>query len=122
MLDYEATTRTKGTDIASGRFAMLTASERQLLRAELIADYIRLSASLGKAPDTFDAAFQSFCSKVCEMSIPSHELIGTYLAAVDVVSKGERLSQTPGLIEAVRRTMITVLQGCVDLMRNRGRE
>ena len=118
MLDYETTAVAKGFDLSSGRFAMLTASERQVLRAELVADYIRLSAgNMGKTPGYFDAALESFCSKICEMNLPSHELIGTYLAAVDVVSKGEYLSQTNGLIDAVRRTMITVLQGCVEIMR-----
>ena len=120
MLDYETTARAKGIDLTSGRFAMLTASERQVLRAELVADYIRLSAgSTCKNPGYFDAALEGFCSKICEMHLPSHELIGTYLAAVDVVSKGEYLSQVNGLIDAVRRTMITVLQTCVDLMRAR---
>ena len=120
MLDYETTARTKGVDLSSGRFAMLTASERQILRAELVADYIRLSAgNMGRNPGQFDAALESFCSKICDMHLPSHELIGTYLAAVDVVTKGEYLSKVNGLIDAVRRTMITVLHGCVELMRPR---
>ena len=120
MLDYETTARAKGMDLSLGRFAMLTASERQVLRAELVADYIRLSAgNTGNTPGYFDAALEAFCSKICDMSIPSHELIGTYLAAVDVVTKGEYLANVNGLIDAVRRTMITVLHGCVELMRTR---
>jgi len=120
MLEYETTARAKGIDLSLGRFAMLTASERQVLRAELVADYIRLSAAnAGKPAESFDAALQAFCSKVCDMSLPSHELIGTYLAAVDVVTKGDYLSKVDGLIEAVRRTMITVLQACVEMLRTR---
>lgn len=118
MLDYETTARSRGIDLASSRFSMLTASERQILLAELVADYIRLSASnMGKTPGYFDSALEAFCSKVCDMKIPSHELIGTYLAAVDVVTKGDYLSQVSGLIESVRSTMITVLHGCVEIMR-----
>ncbi len=120
MLEYETAARAKGIDLSQGRFAMLTASERQVLRAELVADYVRLSASnMGEAADSFDAAMRAFCSKVCDMSLPSHELIGTYLAAVDVVTKGDYLSKVGGLIEAVRRTMITVLQTCVEMLRAR---
>lgn len=121
MLDYETTARSKGVDLDTGRFAMLTASERQIIRAELIADYIRLSAgNMGNTPGYFDAGLEAFCSKICDMTLPSHELIGTYLAAVDIVSKGEYLSHVSGLIEAVRRTMITVLQGCAEELGNRG--
>lgn len=118
MLDYEATARTIGADPSLGRFAMLTASERQMLRSELIADYIRLSAgNSGTTPGFFDASLEAFCSKISDMTVPSHELIGTYLAAVDVVTKGEQLSKVAGLADAVRRTMVTVLHGCVETMR-----
>lgn len=120
MLDYEATARKKGIDLASGRFSMLTASEREFLHAELIADYIRLSAgNMGNTPGYFDAALDEFCSKVRDMELTSHELIGTYLASVDVVTNSDHLSKVPGLIEAVRSTMITALQGCVELLRLR---
>jgi len=121
MLEYETAARSKDIDLASGRFAMLTASERQVLRAELVADYIRLSAGnmTGKTGVYFEKSLQTFSSKICDMSVPSHELIGTYLAAVDVVSKGDYLSKVEGLIDAVRRTMITVLQSCVETMRTR---
>ena len=117
MLDYEAAAKALGIDLASGRFEMLTASERQYYRAELIADYIRLSAgNLGKTPGYFDATLDSFCSKICEMSIPSHELLGTYLAAVDVVTTEEELTKVPSLVEAVRRTIVLVLRACCDEM------
>lgn len=121
MLDYETTARSAGADLQSGRFGMLTASERQLLRAELIADYIRLSAINNTEPATehFESALQDFCSKISDMSIPSYELIGTYLAAVDVVTKGDQLSKVPGLVDAARRTMVTVLHGCVETMRRK---
>jgi len=120
MLDYETTARSSGADLNSGRFSMLTASERQILRAELVADYIRLSAgNMGNTPGYFDASLKDFCSKICDMDIPSHELIGTYLAALDVVSKGEYLSKIPKLGDAARRTMIIVLRSCVDLLKAR---
>ncbi|MCE5198943.1 MAG: hypothetical protein ABFD54_14445 [Armatimonadota bacterium] len=117
MLDYEAAARNRGLHQSPGRFEMLTASERQFYRAELIADYIRLSA--GKMGDTqayFDSTLDNFCTKICDMGVPSHELIGTYLAAVDIVSKEEPLNKIPALIDAVRSTMITVLQSCVESM------
>ena len=53
------------------------------------------------------------------MSFLSYELIGTYLAAVDVVTKGDQLSQMPGLAEAARKTMVTVLHGCVETMKRK---
>lgn len=120
MLDYEAAARRKGIDLASGRFSMLTASEREFLRAELVADYIRLSAgNMGNTPGYFDASLVDFCARVCDMELTSHELIGTYLAAVDIVTKSEHLSQVSGLIDAVRGTMIIALQGCVELLGSR---
>ena len=120
MLDCETTARSRGIDLTSSRFTMLTASERQVLRAELVADYIRLSVgSMNKTPRHFDSAIEAFCSKVCDMKTPSRELIGTYLAAVDIVTKGDCLSPVSGLIEAVRATMITVLHGCVERMRTK---
>ena len=118
MLDYETTARTRGIDLTSSRFTMLTATERQLLRADLVTEYIKLcSGNMGNTPSRFDSALEAFCSKICDMKIPSHELIGTYLAAVDVVATGDYPDQGIGLIEAVRRSMITVLHGCVEQMR-----
>ncbi len=121
MLNYESSARAAGSDLQMGRFGMLTASERQMLRAELVAEYIRLSAvnNAGNANDQFDDALEDFCSKISDMSIPSYELIGTYLAAVDVVTKGDQLSKVPGLVDAVRKTMITVLHGCVETMKRK---
>lgn len=120
MLEYETTARTSGVDLTSGRFKMLTASERQVLRAELIADYIRLSAgNMGNTPGYFDATLKAFTSKICDMSIPSHELIGTYLAAVDIATKDDRLTGVPKLNDAIRLTMVSVLQSCVEFMRTK---
>jgi len=122
MMEYEDTARDRGIDLASGRFRMLTKAERQFSKAELIADYIRLAiGNLGNTPGYFDAALEAFCSKICEMEVPSLELMGTYLAAVDIVSQEERLNGIPSFNEAVRRTMIAVLQSCVAKLREGAR-
>ncbi len=115
MLDYEAAALNQGIDLASSRFTRLTTAERQLLRAELIADYIRLSSS-DTCPTSFEAALHRFCAKICSMNVPSHELVGTYLAALDIVTADEYAGWTPSLVESIRRTMATVLQGCVDYL------
>ena len=113
MLDYEAAALERGLSFATGRFNMLTAAERQNLRAELIADYIRLSSGNdGRTASYYDATLISFCTKICDMQIPSHELIGTYLAAVDVVNA----KNIEWLVQPVRATVVEVLQTCVDLM------
>ena len=120
MLEYEAAAKDKSIDFTSGRFKKLTKAERQYLDAELIADYIRLSAgNMGNTPGYFDATLDSFCSKICDMRIPSHELMGTYLAAAELVAKEPRLKEVPLLAEAVRSTMILVLQACVEVMRQK---
>jgi hypothetical protein len=120
MLEYEDIARDRGVNLASGRFRMLTKSERQFYRAELIADYIRLAiCNLGDTPDQFSAHLETFCDKVCEMEVPSLELMGTYLASVDIVSQEERLSSIPELGESVRRTIISVLQSSVARLRDR---
>jgi len=120
MMEYEDTARERGINLASGRFRMLTKSERQFHRAELIGDYIRLAVgNLGSTPGYFDAALEDFCGKICDMEVPSLELMGTYLAAVDIVSQEERLKSIPSFNEAVRRTMVSVLQSCVAKLRER---
>jgi hypothetical protein len=114
LLDYESAARKQGLDLGSGRFGMLTLSEREFCRAELVADYIRLSA--GAIADTSfhdEASLASFCEKIRDMEMPSHELIGTYLAAADVMHRDKRLSGMPSLSDSMRRTMISVLQHCV---------
>lgn len=61
MLDYESAAQARGIDLTSSRFTMLTASERQFLRAELVADYIRLSSgNMGNTPGYFDSALEAF--------------------------------------------------------------
>jgi hypothetical protein len=120
MLEYESAAYNQGIDLASGRFEMLTASERQFYRAELIADYIRLSAgNMGNTQGYFDAALSTFTNKICDMKIPSHELIGTYLAAVDLASKEANLVEVPALKDAIKGTMLQVLQSCVAEMEKR---
>lgn len=115
MLDYEAAALNQGIDLAASQFTQLTTAERQLIRAELIADYIRLSSG-DTCGTSFGAALHNFCSKICSMNVPSHELIGTYLAALDIVTADEYAGWTPSLVEAIRQTMTTVLQGCVDYL------
>ena len=113
MLDYEAKAADCGIDFTSSRFRKLTASERDYLRAELIADYIRLSAgNTGKTPGYYDAALISFCSKICDMGVPSGELMGTYLAAADVISS----KNIDWLKDAIRGTIVEVLQMCVQVI------
>jgi len=113
MIDYESAAARTGTDLTSGRFQMMTASERDFTRAELIADYIRLSAgNLGKTPGYYDAAMIEFCAKICDMQIPSHELVGTYLAAQELAEEEDYLKALPNLDTAIRGTMLLVLETC----------
>lgn len=116
-MEYETAARDSGISLGKGRFEMLTASERNFYRAELIADYIRLS--VGNTSNTqgyFNAALDSFCEKICAMNIPSHELVGTYLAAVDLGAEDEYLKSVPDLGESIRRTMPVVLKRCCDML------
>jgi len=120
MFAYEEALRKCEADRQPGRFAVVTSSEREFLRAEFIADYIRLSiGNLGSTAGYFDAALAAFCDKICDMAVPSVELMGTYLAAVEIVTNTRRLSRIPGFETAVRRTMTEVLRGCVDLLEHR---
>ena len=120
MLEYEETSKKVWTDPSSSRFAMLTKAEREFYRAELIGDYIRLSiGNIGNTPGYYEATLRGFCAKICDMAVPSIELVGTYLAAVEIVDTTRRYSRIPLFKEAVRRTMLAVLQGCVALMDER---
>lgn len=111
--DYERAARLRGLDLAGGRFKMLTNAERQFHRAELISDYIKLSMSnLGRTTSRFEANLEAFCSKVCQMQVPSIELVGTYLAASQIASEEERLRDVPGFEDAMRRTISAVLETC----------
>lgn len=120
MYGYEEAARKQGIDLTASRFKNLTKAEQQFIRAELVADYIRLSAgNTGRTPVFYEDALSHFCEKICDMGIPSQELIGTYLAALDVVSTDERLSKIDWLHSAVRGTMVSVLQSCVDLLQQK---
>lgn len=120
MREYEQACSKAQPDLSSSRFAMLTSAEREFYRAELIGDYIKLSiGNLGGTPSYYAATLKTFCAKICDMAVPSIELAGTYLAAVEITSNTRRYSRIPLLKEAVRRTMMAVLQGCVALMNER---
>jgi len=111
MLQYESAATQRGIDLGSGRFRMLTTSERDFYRAELIADYVRLCAANHGGPSShFDASLVNFCSRVCDMQVPSHELIGTLLAAADVMS--EKAAPVTG----ARNVMMLVLHGCTQIL------
>jgi hypothetical protein len=121
MQDYERAARKQGIDLASGRFKMLTNAECQFHRAELIADYIKLSISnLGRTQVQFESNLELFCAKVCDMQVPSVELMGTYLAAAQIASEEDRLNQMPGFDDAMRRTIATVLETCAEMIGSRG--
>lgn len=114
MMQYEDAAKKRGLSFAASRFRMLTNAERDFCRAELIADYIRLSVgALNNTTASFEAALDAYCTKICDMAIPSHELIGTYLASVDIITKDEGIARSPELEAAVKGTMNAVLQGCL---------
>ena len=121
LLDYEAAAK-RGENTTSGQFVMLTASERQFLRAELVADYIRLCAgNLGNTPGYFEAALTSFCDKICGMNMPSHELIGTYLAAIEAAKTEDEIAVVPGLADSIRSTIMVVLRNCISILEQKSK-
>ncbi len=117
MVDYEETALQNGIDLSTSRFQMLTASEREYIRAELVADYIRLSAgNTGRTPSYYDAALVEFCSKICEMELSSQELLGTYLAALNVIVEDKLTEQIPELHKLAGKCMIDVLETCCQIL------
>ncbi|MDH7601876.1 MAG: hypothetical protein QHI38_06985 [Armatimonadota bacterium] len=118
MIAYEDDARKHGVTLASGRFQQLSASERQLFRAELIAEYIRLAIRrLDPERTDFESALEAFCKKICETEVPSLELMGTFLAALDIASRDDRLNNLPEVRESLQRTMVLALQRCSDTLR-----
>lgn len=123
LVDYENAARLRGLDLTTSRFRKLTASERELLRAELIAEYIRLSvSSTGKASERHEEIMAGFCEKICSLGLPSHELLGTYLAAIDVVVGDKRFAGLDWLVDAVRSTMPAAMKNCAELIKDRSQE
>jgi|GEM_PF-1175748 len=122
ILEYEDTAKEQNIDFTASRFRMLTATERDFLRAELVADFIRLSAgNTGKTPVYFDTGLFSFCTKVCELQLASTEIMGTYLAALEV-AREDKLAEKMNELEALlKKTMVTVLQTCVEMLANKTR-
>lgn len=120
LIDYENAARKNGLDLTDSRFRKLTAAERELLRAELVAEYIRVSVagSSGK-PEPYGQILTAFCEKICDLGVPSHELLGTYLAALDVVATDRRFARIDWLSEAVRYTMPAALRQCVEIIREK---
>ncbi|MFQ3548220.1 MAG: hypothetical protein SNJ70_00540 [Armatimonadota bacterium] len=120
MLEYESAASKTGLDLATGRFKMLTSAERQFLRAELIADFIRLSVgNMGNTPGYYDHNFPNFCNKICDLELPSHELMGTFLAAIELATMEEPLKEISGIQDAMRKTILEVLSHCVDILKHR---
>lgn len=118
MVAYEDIARERGIHLASGRFQQLSVSEKRLFRAELIADYIRLAIRrLDPARTGFESALESFCKKICETEVPSLELMGTFLAALDIASQDDRLNNLPEVRESLQRTIILALQKCSEALR-----
>jgi len=117
MVDYEEVALQNGIDLSTSRFKMLTASEREYIRAELVADYIRLSAgNTGRTPGYYDAALVEYCSKICEMELSSQELLGTYLAALNVIVEDRLTDQIPDLNKLASKCMMDVLQMCCQIL------
>jgi hypothetical protein len=122
ILEYEDTAKEQNIDFTASRFRMLTATERDFLRAELVADFIRLSVgNTGKTPVYFDTGLFSFCTKVCELQLASTEIMGTYLAAMEVAHEDKLAEKMNGLEELLKKTMVTVLQTCVEMLANKTR-
>lgn len=120
MLEYEDAARKNNINFNSCRFKMLTASERDFLRAELVADYIRLcAANTGNTPGFYDSALYSFCAKICELELPTNEVLGTYLAAQEVAEEEHLEDQIPNMNEIVKKTMFSVLQTTLEMFANR---
>ena len=120
MLEYEDVARKNNIDFNSCRFKMLTASERDFLRAELVADYIRLCASnTGNTPGFYDSALFSFCSKICDLELPTNELLGTYLAAVEIAEEEHLDDRIANMNEIVKKTMFSVLHTTLEMIAQR---
>ena len=120
--DYEDSLRKQGHSNCSDRFSMLTASERDYIRAELVADFIRLSVgNMGNTPVYYKSAIKKFCAKICEMEVPSFELIGTYFAALSAADTEEILKNSPKIKDAIRKTIPEALQMCVDITKKQSR-
>ncbi len=120
MIEYESAAAKKGINFKSSRYAMLTNSETQMIRAELVSEYIRLCMkNIKEKQDSSSPQMVEFCSKICDLEIPSHELLGTYLAALETAYEEELLQRIPKLDESLRRTVIDVLNNCADMIQAR---
>jgi hypothetical protein len=119
MIAYEDSARASGVDLASGRFKQLSQPEKRLFRAELISDYIRLAIRrLDPARTDFESALENFCKKICDTGVPSLELMGTFLAALDIVSQDARLNRLPEVRESMQNTILLALQRCLTVIRS----
>lgn len=122
ILEYEDTAKENDIDFTASRFRMLTATERDFLRAELVADFIRLSAgNTGKTPVYFNTGLFGFCTKICDLQLASAEIMGTYLAALEVNKEDMLSKQIAGFDGLLKKTMLMVLETCVEMLANKTR-
>ncbi|MGQ9454851.1 MAG: hypothetical protein ACUVRS_05525 [Armatimonadota bacterium] len=120
LISYENVAREQGIDLSSGQFKDLSMPEKRLIRADLISDYIRLAIRrLDPSRTDFEPALEDFCGKLLEMEVPSIELMGTFLAALDIVAQDDRLNHLQPLRKALCETMVTALQKCTQTLRAR---
>lgn len=120
IMAYEETARECGFDYTASRFKMLTTSEQEYLRAELVADLIRLSAAnTGRTPVFFDTSLMGFCSKICDLGLPTTELLGTYLAAQEIAREDLLKKKISGFDNLLNKTMQAAMQTCADMLTNK---
>jgi hypothetical protein len=103
MLSYEAAAQRK-----RGKAEQ---SSRKIDRVGLISSFLAVCAHDVAGPLRNERAMSELCDSVLRTDHPSHELMGTFLAALELSPK-----DVPGVRPRIRRAMIAVLQTCVEML------
>jgi hypothetical protein len=102
MLHYETArfAKRQGTD----------RSRRKVDRVGLISSFLAVCSERQN-----ECAMTDLCRRVLRTDRPSRELLGTFLAALELSPK-----DVPGVRPRIRMAMLSVLQTCVDMMSHDG--
>lgn len=120
LMRYEDELKKHQIDTASSRFYMLSAAEQDFLRAEMVGDFIRLSAgNLGTTPVFFSTGLYRFCNKISDLRLPSIEIMGTYLAALEISKQDKLEDKIKDFDRLLKSTMQQVLQNCIEILESK---
>lgn len=122
IIEFENELKKQEIEAGASRSHMPEYNDHDLLRAELVAEFVKLCAcNTEDSAAAFTTGLDSFCSRICDMKLASVEIIGTYLAAREIADRNKLDEKIVGFNELLRRTMLDILHKCISILASRAK-